>query len=56
LGITLAAGTIIPVADTLIVLSKDYNGIVQAIPHITAIIVCAAAGTILLSSKTQNKA
>jgi hypothetical protein len=56
LGITLAAGTIIPVADMLIVLSKNYNGIAQAVPHIAAIIVCATAGTILLTSKTQNKA
>ena len=56
LGITLAAGTIIPAVDMLIVLSKDYNGIAQAIPHITAIIVCASVGTILLKHKTSNKA
>ncbi|QJD97012.1 DUF4267 domain-containing protein [Mucilaginibacter robiniae] len=56
LGITLAVGTIIPVTDMLIVLSKDYNGIVQAIPHISAIIVCAAVGTILLMPKTISKA
>ena len=56
LGITLAVGTIIPVADMLLVLSKDYNGIAQAIPHISAVIVCAAVGTILLMSKTPNKA
>ncbi|WP_345949701.1 DUF4267 domain-containing protein [Mucilaginibacter sp. PAMB04274] len=55
LGITLAAGPIIPVTDMLIVLSKSYNGIPQAIPHIAAIIVCAAAGTILLSHKSSNK-
>jgi hypothetical protein len=56
LGITLAVGTIIPLADMLIVLSKDYNGIAQAIPHISAIIVCAAVGAISLTSKTSNKA
>lgn len=56
LGITLAVGTIIPVADMLIVLSKGYNGIAQATPHIAAIIVCAAVGSILLMSKTANKA
>lgn len=56
LGITLAVGTIIPVADMLIVLSKDYNGIAQAIPHISAIIVCAVVGIILLMPKTQNEA
>jgi hypothetical protein len=56
LGITLAVGTIIPIADMLIVLSKDYNGILQATPHIAAIVVCAAAGTVLIMSKTQNKA
>jgi uncharacterized membrane protein YkgB len=56
LGITLAVGTIIPTIDMLIVLSKDYNGILQAIPHISAIVVCAAIGTILLTHKTSNKA
>ena len=56
LGITLAVGTIIPTIDMLIVLSKSYNGIAQAIPHISAIIVCSAIGTILLTSKTSNKA
>ncbi|WP_158798007.1 DUF4267 domain-containing protein [Pedobacter sp. L105] len=56
LGITLAVGTIIPTTDMLIVLNKDYNGIAQAIPHITAIIICAAVGTILLTYKTSNKA
>jgi hypothetical protein len=56
LGITLAVGTIIPIIDMLIVLSKDYNGITQAIPHISAILVCAVIGTILLMHKTPNKA
>jgi hypothetical protein len=54
LGITLLVGTIIPVVDMLIVFSKDYNGIEQAIPHISAMIVCATVGAILLMSKTQN--
>jgi hypothetical protein len=54
LGITLAVGTIIPTVDLLIVLSKDYNGIAQAIPHISAIIICAAVGIILLTCKTQT--
>jgi hypothetical protein len=56
LGITLTVGTIIPTIDMLIVLSKDYTGIVQAIPHISAIIVCAVAGTTLLLHNTSNKA
>lgn len=56
LGITLAAGTIIPAVDMLIVLSKHYTGIAQAIPHISAIIVCAVIGTILLMHKTSDKA
>ncbi|PIQ20518.1 MAG: hypothetical protein COW65_14585 [Cytophagales bacterium CG18_big_fil_WC_8_21_14_2_50_42_9] len=55
LGITLVFGTMIPVADILIVLNKDYNGIAQAIPHISAIIVCAVIGTILSMPKTSNK-
>jgi hypothetical protein len=56
LGITLTVGTIIPFADMLIVLRKDYNSLLQAVPHITAIIICAVVGTILLTSKTANKA
>ena len=56
LGITLAIGTIIPFTDMLIVLSKDYNGVAQAIPHIIAIIACAGAGTLLLMHNTTNKA
>lgn len=52
LGITLLVGTIIPIIDLLIVLSKDYNGVAQAMPHISAIIVCSVIGTILLTSKT----
>jgi hypothetical protein len=56
LGITLAVGTIIPTVDMIIVLTKNYNGIAQAIPHISAIIVCAVIGTILLFNKTSNKA
>lgn len=55
LGTTLTVGTIIPTVDMLIVLSKEYNGIAQAIPHISAIIVCATVGTILLKN-TSNKA
>jgi hypothetical protein len=55
LGITLLAGTIIPFVDMLIVLSKEYNGMAQAIPHISATVVCAAIGTILLMLKTPNK-
>lgn len=51
LGITLLAGTIIPVADMLIVLSKHYNGIAQAMPHIAATIICFVCGIILLISK-----
>ena len=47
LGVTLLAGTIIPVTDMLIVISKNYNGILQAIPHIIAIIICAVVGITL---------
>jgi hypothetical protein len=55
LGITLLIGTIIPVVDMLIVLSKDYNGITQAIPHISAIIACSVFGTILLMNKNTSR-
>ena len=54
LGIVLLAGTIIPIADMLIVLRKDYKGIVQAMPHISAVVVCAISGIILLRNKTSN--
>jgi hypothetical protein len=56
LGVTLLAGTIIPVTDMLIVLSKGYNGVVQAMPHIIAILICAVFGLILLATKSQTKA
>ncbi|WP_426327024.1 DUF4267 domain-containing protein [Pedobacter sp. R-06] len=55
LGITLLIGAIIPATDMLIVLCKDYNGVVQAIPHITAILVCSLIGTILLINTTLKK-
>lgn len=56
LGVTLLAGTMIPVTDMLIVLSKSYNGLLQAIPHISAIIICSVFGIILLATKPQKKA
>ncbi|HEY0299615.1 MAG TPA: DUF4267 domain-containing protein [Arachidicoccus sp.] len=56
LGITLLTGTIIPIADMLIVLSKPYNGITQAIPHISAIIVCFFCGLFLLINRKKQKA
>ena len=55
LGVTLLAGTMIPLTDMLIVLSKSYNGVLQAMPHITAIIICSVFGIILLVTKTQKK-
>ncbi len=55
LGVTLLAGTIIPVTDMLIVLSKSYNVALQAMPHIIAIIICSVFGIILLATKPQNK-
>lgn len=56
LGVMLLAGTMIPVTDMLIVLSKSYNGILQAMPHIIAIIICSVFGIILLATKPQKKA
>jgi len=56
LGLTLLAGTIIPVTDMLIVLSKSYNGVLQAIPHISAIIICAVFGIILLATRFKKTA
>jgi hypothetical protein len=55
LGVTLLAGTMIPVTDMMIVLGKSYNGVAQAVPHISAIIICAVFGVILLVTKPQAK-
>lgn len=56
LGVTLLAGTIIPLNDMLIVISKSYNGILQALPHIIAIIVCFVFGIVLLATKPKLRA
>jgi len=56
LGVTLLAGTIIPVIDMLIVLNKSYTGFLQAMPHIIAIIICSVFGIILLATKPPKKA
>lgn len=52
-GLTLLAGTIIPINDMLVVLSKPYTGVVQAMAHIIAIIICAVFGLLLLVTKTD---
>lgn len=54
LGVTLLAGAMIPVNDMLIVLSKSYNGVLQAMPHIIAIIICAVFGMLLLATKPKQ--
>lgn len=56
LGATLLLGTIVPVTDLLIVLHKSYNGLAQAVPHISAIVICAVLGIVLLTAKTSKKA
>jgi glucose uptake protein GlcU len=56
LGVTLLAGTMIPLTDMFIVLSKSYNGVAQAVPHISAIIICSVFGIILLATKPSKKA
>jgi len=55
LGTTLLVGTIVPIVDMLIILSKPYNGISQAIVHISAIIACSVFGIILLIVKPTKK-
>src|SRR4029079_14708571 len=55
LGTTLLVGTIVPIVDMFIVLSKPYNGVPQAIPHISAIIACSVFGIILLVTKPTKK-
>lgn len=55
LGISLLIATIIPFTDLLIVLSKDYTGITQTIPHFAAIMVCSLCGLVLLfNRKSRN--
>jgi hypothetical protein len=54
-GVTLLAGGLIPVNDMLIVLSKPYNSMIQAMPHIIAILICFVFGFILLVTKPQVK-
>jgi hypothetical protein len=56
LGVTLLAGTIVPVTDMVIVLGESYNGILQAMPHTIAIIICSVFGIILLATKPLKKA
>ena len=55
LGVTLLAGTIVPVTDMLIVLNKSYNGLPQAMAHLIAIVICFVFGIILLTSKPAKK-
>ena len=55
LGLTLLAGTIIPVTDFFIVLSKPANGVTAAIPHMSAILVCFIVGVILLQTRKKQK-
>ena len=55
-GVTLLAGSIISFTDMLIVLSKSYNGVVQAMPHIVATTLLIVFGILLLATKTQKKA
>ena len=54
-GVTLLAGTMISFTDMLIVLSKSYNGVPQAMPHIVATIILSVFGIILLATKPQKK-
>ncbi|MES2425315.1 MAG: DUF4267 domain-containing protein [Bacteroidota bacterium] len=56
LGVTLLTGTIVATTDMFIVLSKSYNGVLQAMPHIMAIIICFVCGIILGTAKTTKKA
>ena len=55
-GITLLTGSIISFTDMLIVLSKSYNGVIQAMPHIVATILLIVFGILLLATKLQKKA
>lgn len=54
LAITLLAAIIVPTVDMIIVLNKSYNGILQALPHIIAIIICFVPGIMLLRKKAAQ--
>lgn len=55
LGLMLFIATIIPVSDMIVVLSKSYTGLPQAMPHIIATIICSVVGIILLVTKPIGK-
>ena len=55
LGVMLLVATMIPVSDMLVVLSKSYSSIPQAMSHIIASIICFAFGIILLVTKPQKQ-
>ncbi|MBE9666776.1 DUF4267 domain-containing protein [Mucilaginibacter boryungensis] len=55
-GVTLLAGALIPIVDMLIVLSKSYTGVAQALSHMIAIFLCSVFGIILLATKPKNAA
>lgn len=55
LGMALIIGSSIPMVDTLIVLSKDYNGIIPTVPHISAFVVCLLCGLFLLINREKLK-
>jgi len=54
LGIMLFLATIIPVSDMLVVLSKSYTGLQQAMPHIVATIICSVVGILLLVNRPKK--
>jgi hypothetical protein len=56
LGMMLFTATVIPVSDMLVVLGKSYNGMLQAMPHIVATIICSVFGILLLAAKPLKKA
>jgi len=56
LGVMLLIATIIPVSDMLVVLSKSYTGLQQAMPHIIATTICFVVGILLLSTQPRMKA
>ena len=55
LGVTLLAGTMIPLNDLLIVINKPYTGIGEAMSHSIAAAVCAIFGMILLIAKPKQQ-
>lgn len=42
-------------ADLFVVISKDYTGLTAALPHLVAILICSACGSIIMNAKESKQ-